>query len=34
LRRELAQAERKLQAITEMERELLEQVEAAPPEQP
>jgi len=34
LRRELAQAERKLQAITEMERELLEQVEAPPPEQP
>lgn len=34
LRRELAQAERKLQAITEMERELLEQVDAAPPEQP
>jgi hypothetical protein len=34
LRRELAQAERKLQAITEMERELLEQIEAPPPEQP
>jgi len=34
LRRELAQAERKLQAITEMERELLEQVETPPPEQP
>jgi hypothetical protein len=34
LRRELAQAERKLQAITEMERELLEQVEAPPPEEP
>jgi hypothetical protein len=40
LRRELAQAERKLQAIAEMERELLEQVEpvepveARPPEQP
>ncbi len=34
LRRELAQAEHKLQAITEMERELLEQIEAPPPEQP
>lgn len=34
LRRALAQAEQKLQAITEMERELLEQVEAAPPEEP
>jgi hypothetical protein len=34
LRRELAQAERKLQAITEMEREMLEQVEATPPIEP
>jgi len=34
LRRELAQAEQKLQAITEMERELLEQVEATPPVEP
>lgn len=34
LRRELARAEQKLQAITEMERELLEQVEATPPVEP
>ena len=34
LKRELAQAETKLQAITEMERELLEQAETVPPEQP
>ena len=34
LRRALAQAEQKLQAITEMERELLEQVEATPPVEP
>jgi hypothetical protein len=34
LRRELSQAETKLQAITEMERELLEQVESRPPEAP
>jgi hypothetical protein len=34
LRRALAQAEQKLQAITEMERELLEQVESTPPVEP
>jgi chromosome segregation ATPase len=34
LRRELKQAETKLQAITEMERELLEQAEPAPPSPP
>jgi hypothetical protein len=34
LRRALAQAEQKLQAITEMERELLEQIEAPPPVEP
>lgn len=34
LRRELAQAETKLQAITEMERELLEQAAPVPPEDP
>ena len=34
LRRALAQAEQKLQAITEMEREMLEQIEAPPPVEP
>jgi hypothetical protein len=34
LKRELARAETKLQAITEMERELLEQAETVPPKQP
>jgi len=34
LRRELQQAETKLQAITEMERDLLEQTEPAPPQPP